>query len=357
MFNDAGQRTTDAILGIWRETSNNPKIYERINEISLGTCGGQVPAPLVMGMSDVYECTLPQSERVSVQPGDVIGIEIARNSRYRFRLYFDDTNSGPTNYVFNGQVSTATLNQASFIKQDHPQISLTIEPIISTTVPLTTRPLTTTQASTTDLPTTQLPTTTTEPEDLSTAATPQPLTTTRASTTTEVTIIGTEFTTGSATETQTTDDAQTTKTPATSTADVPSPATTNLATTTGGPLLTDNSTIRETFTTTAAPATVEDSDSTIVTISETTADTANAGGVVEQKSFNIGTLAGAVVSGIIAILLVLIIIILLVLVLRRRRSGQKFTPPTSTIVNTGYDGKPQIVLNVDEVSAFPVYYI
>ena len=308
MFNDAGQRNTDTILGIWRETSNNPKIYERINEISLGTCGGQVPAPLVMGMSDVYECTLPQSERVSVQPGDVVGIEIARNSRYRFRLYFDDTNSGPTNYVFNGQVSTATLNQASSIEQDQPQISLTIEPIISTTVPPTTRPLTTTQASTTDLPTT-------------------------------------------------TDDAQTTKAPATSTADVPSPATTNLATTTGGPLLTDNSTIRETFTTTAAPATVEDSDSTTVTIFETTADTANAGGVVEQKNFNIGTLAGAVVGGIIAILLVLIIIILLVLVLRRRRSGQKFTPPTSTIVNAGYDGKPQIVLNVDEASAFPVYYI
>ena len=26
----------------------------------------------------VYECTLPQSERVSVQPGDTVGVEIAR---------------------------------------------------------------------------------------------------------------------------------------------------------------------------------------------------------------------------------------------------------------------------------------
>ena len=87
------------------------------------------------GMSNIYECTLPQSERVSVEAGDVIGIEIAENGDYRFRLYFT-VGGGPTNYQFSGQVSTATLSQATKPIQDQPQISLTVEPIMSTTAPV-----------------------------------------------------------------------------------------------------------------------------------------------------------------------------------------------------------------------------
>ena len=79
---DRGRRDINAILDIWRERNGGSGTYDRVDEIELGTCGSGVQAPLVMGTNNVYECTLPQSERVSVQPGDIVGIEIARNVEY-----------------------------------------------------------------------------------------------------------------------------------------------------------------------------------------------------------------------------------------------------------------------------------
>ncbi len=196
LFETAGRRRTDAMLGIWREISANPGTYERISEIPLGTCG-QLLAPSI---GDIYECVLRDHNimRVTVQPGDVIGIEIAANRDYRFRLYFTD-NRGPTNYQFDGKVSTATLSQVSLTVQDQPQISLTVEPLIVTTAlsvnsEASTADVTTTQPptieiSTTDFPmATQFPTTVeASTTDITTTkdATTQPPTFTRVPTTTE----------------------------------------------------------------------------------------------------------------------------------------------------------------------------
>ena len=149
----------NAMLGIWR---NGSVTLTKINSIELGSCNGMnLPAT----GNSIYECILPENETVSVQLGDIVGIEIATNQNYRFRLYFDNTNGGPTNYVFSGQVSTVALDQASSTEQHQPQITLIVEPIMSTTVLPTTEPLTvTTQTTTTEsveLPTTQLLLTTT----------------------------------------------------------------------------------------------------------------------------------------------------------------------------------------------------
>ena len=96
VFTTTGNRNTDAVLSIWRETSDNSGTYVRMGGIQLGTCGNGIQAPLVTGMSNIYECTLPQSERVSVEAGDVIGIEIAENGDYRFRLYSTRTTEAST---------------------------------------------------------------------------------------------------------------------------------------------------------------------------------------------------------------------------------------------------------------------
>ena len=147
-------RSVNAMLNIWRERSGVAGTYDKVATIELGLCGSGVEATLVTGLSDVYECTLPESMRVSVQPGDIVGIEIARNIEYDFRLYFDNTNGGPTNYVFNGQFSTVTLSQSASTSQDQPQISLTVEMAVQTTESSTTTQLSTTSiASTTELTT------------------------------------------------------------------------------------------------------------------------------------------------------------------------------------------------------------
>ena len=140
-------RSVNAMLNIWRERSDVSGTYDKVAIIELGTCGSVQPTPV----NNVYECTLPESLRVSVQPGDIVGIEIARNNAYRFRLYFDNTNGGPTNYVFNGQFSTVTLSQRDSTSQDQPQISLTVEMAVQTTHSSTTAQLSI--ASTTELTT------------------------------------------------------------------------------------------------------------------------------------------------------------------------------------------------------------
>ena len=65
-----------------------------------------------------------------VQPGDVVGIEVAHNSYLRFGLFFDNTNQamGPMRYVFKGRPLTITLDEKLYTSPgDQPQISLTVE--------------------------------------------------------------------------------------------------------------------------------------------------------------------------------------------------------------------------------------
>ena len=187
-FRNRMDDTINPVLSIWRERSSELGTYDRVDTgIELGRCGDEEQAPSVIGMSNVYECNLTQSERVTVQPGDVIGIELPTRRDTRFRLNFDDNNGGPINYEFRGHdvdnVSSFTLSHSSFTSQDQPQISLTVVttiPVLLTTLPLTITevstpditttqsPITITEASSTDLPTTQSLTTT---EALSIAAT------------------------------------------------------------------------------------------------------------------------------------------------------------------------------------------
>ena len=125
------------------------------HSVELGRCGGARQAPLVTGTSNVYECDLSLGERVTVQPGDGIGMELSFTRRALFRLYFNT--SGPANYVFNRHDYTFSLSDASSVRQDQPQIFLTVVPDVPITpIPIlpTTQPLTATEATSTDPPTT-----------------------------------------------------------------------------------------------------------------------------------------------------------------------------------------------------------
>ena len=151
-----GNRNTNATLGIWRERSSQPGTYDRVASIELGTCGSGVEATAVAGMTGVYECTLPESLRVAVQPGDIVGIDLPGSNEYKFRIYFD-RDGEPTNYEYSGNISTATISEGLSVIQEQPQLSLTVETVAATT---TQSPPATTLSTTTDRSTTQDPTTT-----------------------------------------------------------------------------------------------------------------------------------------------------------------------------------------------------
>ena len=299
-FRTEGNARTNSVLSIWRETSSGSGTYSRSGGTQLGICGSEDPAPSVAGMNNVYECTLPQNDRVSVQPGDVVGVELPAENRANFRLYFDNTNNGPTNYVFEGHGTTFSRSQAISSEQasDQPQVFLTVVPDnIVTTIPAlpTTQPPSMTEASSTmaDLPTT-----------------PQPLTSTSMATT---------------------DLEAPTSTEASATMTAPSEI--RLYTTTGSP--TPDTAL---MTNISLESTAAASITTEFPASATTDQASSRGEAVKN---NIGTVAGSAVSAIIAVLLILIIVLLLVLVLRRQsRNGQKYTPSNdATIVNPNYNGK------------------
>ena len=72
-------------------------------------------------VGDTFWCILNDNLQVSVQPGDILGIELPRTSNIEILF----TNGGPVNYVFNGRPgSTVNLsNNESFSKvQQLPQI-------------------------------------------------------------------------------------------------------------------------------------------------------------------------------------------------------------------------------------------
>jgi hypothetical protein len=85
-------------------------------------------------MRGVYKCTLPENSRVTVQPGDVIGTEVAASSELGFGLLYDNSRDyGPRGYVFNGPAATtATLSPNNNRPNEIPLISLTVESIMVT---------------------------------------------------------------------------------------------------------------------------------------------------------------------------------------------------------------------------------
>ena len=115
---------TNSKLIILRERSIEPGTYDTVDTIELGDCAGQ---SVETGMNNVYECTLNRRRRVSVQPGDIIGIETPGQANGKFRLYFDSS-GGPTNYILDSRApQTINLSDSNLlIDQLVPQISLTV---------------------------------------------------------------------------------------------------------------------------------------------------------------------------------------------------------------------------------------
>ena len=73
----------------------------------------------------VFLCILNDNARVSVQPGDILGLEIPPASDDVFDIHF--TNEGPVNYVFQQQLSyTVDLSNNDSEDREQPLISLQV---------------------------------------------------------------------------------------------------------------------------------------------------------------------------------------------------------------------------------------
>ena len=116
--------THDPKLQIWREDKAQCGFYQKfVPDIVLRTTSCSNITHLVP--ESVFYCALKQSIHVSVQFGDILGIELPPTNDASFDLYFTDR--GPVNYVFQQQLSSTvnTITKSSVVKEQ-PQITLDI---------------------------------------------------------------------------------------------------------------------------------------------------------------------------------------------------------------------------------------
>ena len=73
----------------------------------------------------IYGCILRESVQVSVEPGDIIGIELPPEQRANFKLY-SVTETGLTNYIFKPRPDY----QSSTIDLSNRTIETTVLPLV-----------------------------------------------------------------------------------------------------------------------------------------------------------------------------------------------------------------------------------
>ena len=120
----------DPMIQVWSENSSQPGVYYKTTA-DIAIDGAVCVDGLTEVSSRVFHCNLNESARVSVQPGDILGLELPPVNDDDVILSFANVTRGPTNYVFEQQPlsSPVVLSQNSnSVNQDLPQISLEVEP-------------------------------------------------------------------------------------------------------------------------------------------------------------------------------------------------------------------------------------
>ena len=123
----------DPKIQIWREDKTQPSVYHKISyDIPISNTTSSCYQHNLNATSEIFQCTLQENFRISVQPGDFLGLEIPPmqswhyNNMDDFVVYFKS--GGPTSLVFQGQLeSTVNLFTEPYdITNDEPQITFLV---------------------------------------------------------------------------------------------------------------------------------------------------------------------------------------------------------------------------------------
>ena len=114
----------DLRVQIWRENDTHTGLfYKTISDITLDRTTPPCYRP--SQADGIFQCTLTEEARVSVQPGDFLGLEIPPTNDDDLEIFFKS--GGPTNYVFLRQLnSTVKLSDANFTTNDLPQLTFLV---------------------------------------------------------------------------------------------------------------------------------------------------------------------------------------------------------------------------------------
>lgn len=119
----------DPMIQIWRENISEPGVYHKIGHaitVDISSedvvCADRIKIP-----SRTHWCILNDDYRLSVQPGDILGLELPPMHDNDFDILFT-RGRGPNNYVFHQQLNSTmvTLSDNHEEIQQLPQIAFSV---------------------------------------------------------------------------------------------------------------------------------------------------------------------------------------------------------------------------------------
>ena len=124
LVNRRGQKSPK--IQIWRESKIQTGVYDRHGHAIPVVANDSVCVHHNYDSGDdIFRCTLNETYQVSVQPGDILGLELPPENDNDYVIYFKD--GGPLNYVFDGHLnSTTNISEATHQSNDLPQINLVV---------------------------------------------------------------------------------------------------------------------------------------------------------------------------------------------------------------------------------------
>ena len=96
-------------IQIWRENGSLPDVYHKVNPAIAMTSSECFASRFTRLFTRVFLCILNDTARVSVQPGDIVGLELPPTNDSNFDIHF--TNEGPCLLYTSPSPRDATLSR------------------------------------------------------------------------------------------------------------------------------------------------------------------------------------------------------------------------------------------------------
>ncbi len=75
----------------------------------------------------IFQCRLREANQVSVQPGDILGVEIPQLINSGFLLYFISTPGTQDHFIYRQQLSSSVNTSTHYIRQFDDQLLISLE--------------------------------------------------------------------------------------------------------------------------------------------------------------------------------------------------------------------------------------
>ena len=121
-------RTQYSELQVWRaDPSRGSDYYYKPDQVISVNPDGPACEIVTQTCNQVFQCRLRAANQVSVQPGDILGVELPQLTSSGFHLYFISIPGTQDHYVYRQQLSSSVHMSSHLIRQLDDQLLISLE--------------------------------------------------------------------------------------------------------------------------------------------------------------------------------------------------------------------------------------